>query len=110
MPHFLIQLSYKPETMAALVKKPQDRKEVIKKLAKEAGGSLVDSWMCFGKYDAVVILDLPDSVSAAACAMAVSASGGFTAFHTTPLFSIEESMSAMKKAGKIGYKAPGAKK
>ncbi len=110
MPLFLVQLSYKPETLAALVKKPQDRREVITKLAKDAGGSLVDYWMCFGKYDAIVILELPDSVSAAACSMAVSSSGGFTAFHTTPLLSIEESMSAMKKAGKIGYKPPSAKK
>jgi uncharacterized protein with GYD domain len=110
MPHFLVQLSYKPETLAALVKRPQDRREVINKLAKEAGGSLLDTWMCLGKYDAVVILELPDSVSAAACAMAVSSSGAFTAFHTTPLFSMDESMEAMKRAGKIAYKPPSGKK
>jgi uncharacterized protein with GYD domain len=110
MPIYMMQLSYAPETLAALAKRPQDRKEAISKLAKSAGGTLVDSWMCLGDYDAVVIVDLPDNVSAAAVSMAVSASGGFKKFHTTPLFNIDEGMSAMKKAGKLGYKPPSGKK
>jgi len=110
MPSYLIQLSYNAETLAGFIKHPVDRTEVISKLAQKLGGTLVGSWFSFGDYDAVLIIDGPDAVSAAACSMAVSASGAFKAFKTTPLLGIQEGMAAMKKAGSLGYKPPNAKK
>lgn len=110
MPSYLIQLSYNPEVLAGFIKRPVDRTEAISKLATKIGGTLVGSWFSFGDYDAVIIIDGPDNVSAAACSMAVSASGAFKAFKTTPLLGIAEGMAAMKKAGTLGYKPPSAKK
>ncbi|HEX9201158.1 MAG TPA: GYD domain-containing protein [Acidobacteriaceae bacterium] len=110
MPSYLIQLSYKPEIVAGFIKKPADRSPYISKLAQKIGGTLVGSWFSFGEYDAVLIIDGSDNVSAAACSMAVSASGAFKAFKTTPLLSVEEGMAAMKKAGSLGYKPPNGKK
>ena len=66
--------------------------------------------MSFGDYDAVLVIEGPDHVGAVALSMAVSASGAFNAFKTTPLLSAEEGMEAMKKAGKINYKPPTGKK
>ena len=110
MPSYLIQISYSPETLAALVKRPADRTDVISKLAAKLGGKLVGSWFCFGEYDAVIIIEGSDNVSAAACSIAVSSSGAFKAFKTTPMLGVEEGMAAMKKAGSLGYKPPTAKK
>jgi uncharacterized protein with GYD domain len=110
MPSYLIQISYTAETLAGFIKRPSDRTEVISKLAQKVGGKLVGSWFSFGDYDAVIIIDGSDNVSAAACSLAVSASGAFKAFKTTPLLGIEEGMTAMKKAGTLGYKPPNAKK
>jgi len=110
MPSYLLQLSYKPETVANFIKRPSDRRAVITKLAAEVGGKLVGYWLSFGDYDAVVIIDGPDNVGAAACSMAVSASGAFKAFKTTPLLTVEEGMAAMKKAGTLSYKPPSGKK
>ena len=110
MPSYMIQISYTPEVLAGFIKKPVDRTEAIKKLAGKVGGKLVGSWFSFGDYDAVIIIEGSDNVSAAACSLAVSASGAFKAFKTTPLLGIEEGMAAMKKAGSIGYKPPNAKK
>ena len=110
MPSYLIQLSYKPETIASFVKHPTDRREVISKLAAQVGGTLVGSWLALGDYDAVIVIEGPDVVGAAAVSMAVSASGAFKAFKTTPLLTVEEGMAAMKKAGKLSYKPPTAKK
>jgi len=110
MPGYLIQLSYSAETMAAFIKRPTDRREVIRKLAERLGGTLVGSWFSFGDYDAVIVIDGPDSVSAAACSMAVSSSGAFKTFKTTPLLSMEEGMAAMKKAGSLNYKPPSGEK
>ena len=110
MPSYLIQISYTPEVLASFIKKPSDRTEVISKLAQKIGGTVVGSWFSFGDYDAVIIIDGPDNVSAAACSIAVAASGAFKAFKTTPLLGIAEGMAAMEKAGKLGYKPPNAKK
>jgi uncharacterized protein with GYD domain len=110
MPSYLIQLSYSPEALTAMIKKPQDRREVIKKLVSQFGGTLVGTWLCFGEYDAILVIEAPDNASAAACSLAVSSSGAFKAFKTTPLLSVEEGMAAMKKAGKLNYKPPTGKK
>jgi uncharacterized protein with GYD domain len=106
----MIQLSYTPEVLAGFIKKPVDRTEAITKLIQKVGGKLVGSWFSFGDYDAVIILDGSDNVSAAACSMAVASTGAFKVFKTTPLLGIEEGMAAMKKAGTLGYKPPNAKK
>jgi uncharacterized protein with GYD domain len=106
----MVQLSYTPEVLAGFIKKPSDRTPVVSKLAEKVGGKLVGSWFSFGDYDAVIIVEGGDNVSAAALSMAVSASGAFKAFKTTLLLGIEEGMAAMKKAGSIGYKPPSAKK
>jgi len=49
-------------------------------------------------------------VKAAALAMAVAASGTAKSVKTTPLLSIQEGVSALKKAANSGYKPVGAKK
>ena len=110
MPSYMIQISYTPETLAGFLKKPVDRTEAISKLAGKIGGKLVGSWFSFGDYDAVIIIEGSDNVSAAACSLAVSASGAFKGFKTTPLLGVAEGMAAMKKAGSLGYKPPNAKK
>ena len=101
----MMQLKYTGETMNALMKRPTDRTDVIRKLVDKLGGSLVGAWYCFGEYDAVLVMDLPDNVSAAAGAIAVAASGGFKTT-ITPLIGMEEGMAAMKMAGKLNYKPP----
>jgi uncharacterized protein with GYD domain len=110
MPSYLLQLSYKPETLAAFIKHPSDRREIIAKLAAQVGGKLVGSWLSLGDHDAIVIIEGPDLIGAAACSMVVSASGAFKSFKTTPLLTSEEGMAAMKKAGSLKYKPPTAKK
>lgn len=110
MPSYLIQLTYNHDVLAGFVKHPTDRGEVIRKLAAKMGGTVVGSWLAFGDYDAVIIIDGPDLVTSAACSMAVSSSGAFKAFKTTPMLNVEEGMAAMRKAGTLGYKPPSGKK
>jgi uncharacterized protein with GYD domain len=108
MPSFLVQFSYGPQAIAALVKKPTDRSEVIQALMKKIGGKLVGSWLSFGDYDGVLIVEGAEAVDAAAISMAVAASGSFKAFKTTPLLTAAEGVEAMRKAGTLGYAPPGA--
>lgn len=103
MPSYLVQASYTTEAIAALLKNPQNRMEVVKKAVKNLGGKLVGGWLSFGDYDVVLIAEMPDQVSAAAIAMAAAAGGSLKAVKTTPLLSTEEGLAAAKKAGESGY-------
>ena len=107
MAHFLVQVSYSQQAWASLVKGPQNRIGVVSAAVEKLGGKLVSGWLSFGDYDTVVILELPDSVAAAAFAAAIAAGGSCKAVKTTPLLSPEEGVSAMHKAGATGYKPIG---
>jgi uncharacterized protein with GYD domain len=109
MPSYLVQASYAPEALRALIAAPQDRTAVVAKAAKGLGGKLAGNWLSFGDYDVVFIVDMPDNVSAAALALAAAAGGSLKSIKTTPLISIDEGKEAMKKAGASSYKPVGAK-
>jgi uncharacterized protein with GYD domain len=104
MSSYLIQVSYSVEALASLIKNPQNRTEVVRKSVEKLGGKLVRIWLAFGDYDVMVIVELPDNVSAAALALAVAGSGTGKSVKTTPLLSVEEGVAALKKAGTSGYK------
>ena len=110
MPSYLIQFSYAPETLAALIKRPEDRGTVVKKLVSQIGGKLAGYWLSFGEYDGVVLVEGSDNIGAAACSAVVASSGAFKAFKTTPLINPDEAIAVLKKAGNIKYKPPGKKK
>ena len=104
MPSYLVQVAYTSEATAAMMKRPQDRSSVVGKAIEKLGGTLKGAWLCFGDYDTVVVVEMPDNVSAAAFALAIGAGGSCKSVKTTPLLSIEEGMAAMKKASGSGYK------
>jgi uncharacterized protein with GYD domain len=106
MPHYMIQEAYTAETMATLLKKPQNRLDAIRPFIEKMGGKVESAWLSFGEYDAVVICSLPDNVTAAAGAWAVGASGAIRATKTTPLLTGEEGIELMKKAAQAGYRPP----
>lgn len=104
MPSYLVQVSYSAEAVAAMIKRPQNRIEAVRKPIEKLGGSVVGFWFTFGDHDVVGVIEMPDNVSATAFAMAIAAGGSCKNVKTTPLISVEESMAAMKKAGSSGYK------
>ncbi len=106
MAYYLVQAAYSTEGSARLVKTPQNRLEAVRPVVEKLGGSIEGFWFAFGEYDVVAICQLPDDVSAAAFAMAVSAGRGIKAYKTTTLLTVEESMEAMKKAAETGYEPP----
>jgi uncharacterized protein with GYD domain len=103
MPQYLLQVAYTPQAWDTLIRKPQNRLDAVAPAVEQLGGSVTGGWLCFGEYDLIVILDLPDNVSAAAFSMAVSAGGAISAIKTTPLMSIEDAVEAMSKAGASVY-------
>ena len=71
---------------------------------EKLGGKIEAAWFSFGDYDVVVIVDLPDNVSAAAIAMAFAAGGACKSVQTIPLISPEEATQALRKAKECGYR------
>ena len=53
-------------------------------------------------------MEMPSNTEAAAFAVAAAAGGSIKSIKTTPLMTIEEGISAMKKAGQLAYVPPGA--
>jgi uncharacterized protein with GYD domain len=102
MPQYMYQIAYTSESWAAQVKNPQNRVETVGKAACEAvGGKLIGGWLCFGEYDAVLIVDVPNDESMAAIDLAVAAGGALKAGKTTPLMTGSQGVSALKKADAV---------
>ncbi len=109
MPLYLFQGTYTAEAWQILVKKPQNRVEVVRQTVEKLGGKVVGGWLAFGESDIVLLVELPDEVSAAAFGITAAAGGALRAQKTTLLMSPEEGLEAMKKAGKSGYRPPAAR-
>ena len=103
---FAQQIAYTPLAWAALLREPHNRLTAVQHVLEGLGGRLVDGWFAFGDYDVLVICELPDTISAAALAMAVSAGGAMRAVKTTPLLSFDDGLAAMRKAKAAEYQPP----
>jgi uncharacterized protein with GYD domain len=107
MAHYMLQASFTSEAWVKMLNEPQNREQAIRPVIEKLGGKLLGYWFAFGESDAVVIVQMPDNVSAAAASLAAAAGGAVKSVKTTPLMTVEEGMQAMRKAGGAGYRAPG---
>ncbi len=106
MPTYMTQFSYTAAAWAALAKNPEDRGAAVAALMEKLGGRMLNTYYAFGEYDGVVIFEAPEDITAMAGILAVTAPGHLKATKTTRLFSTEEAMQAMRKAGETVYAAP----
>jgi uncharacterized protein with GYD domain len=99
MPQYLYQVAYTPESLAAQIKSPQDRLQIVSKQITDAvGAKILAGGYSYGKYDVSVIVDAPDDVTMAAVALAIAAGGAVKAAKTTPLLSGSQWVAALQKA------------
>ncbi|HEV2306560.1 MAG TPA: GYD domain-containing protein [Candidatus Acidoferrales bacterium] len=105
MPHYLIQVAYNEQAWQALIKNPQDRIEAVRPAIENLGGKIKEGWFAFGDYDAVLITEMADNVTASAIAIAFAGGGACKSVRTTPLMSSAEAVEALKKASRAGYRA-----
>jgi uncharacterized protein with GYD domain len=103
MAAYMFQVAYTPDGWARLIASPQDRIEAVKPAVEQLDGTVIAGWLCFGEYDLIAIVDLPDNVSAAAFSIAASAGGTVSKLHTTPLMSTDDGIRAMEKAQSSVY-------
>jgi uncharacterized protein with GYD domain len=104
---YLLQVAYTPEAWSVQLSNPLDRREAVSQVVERLGGYIESAYYAFGDYDAILIIEMPDNVSAAAFSLAVSAGRAVKAIKTTPLLTIEDGIAAMRKAAGAGYRPPG---
>lgn len=107
MPFYLTQFSYTPTTWAKLVKNPEDRRTAATQYVEAVGGKMHGYWYAFGDHDAYALYEVPDNVSMAAMALAISAGGALSSYQTIVLLTVEETLAALQKAASITYRPPG---
>lgn len=106
MPLYMTQFAYTPEAWAALVKNPEDRGAAFRGLVEKMGGQMHAIYYCFGEFDGLVIYEAPDETAALAAILAVISPGHLKTTKTTPLFTMETTLEAMRKAGAVTYRGP----
>ena len=108
MAKYAIFFSLKGETVRAMMDKPSDRVAVVRKTVRSLGGRLDAYYWMFGKHDGFVIVDLPDSKSAAAVSLAVSSTGAFGHIETHELIEAGDVNDILAQAKGVSYTPPGA--
>jgi uncharacterized protein with GYD domain len=108
MPLYLTKFSYTPASWARLIGNPEDRRTAAQSYIESVGGKLHGFWYAFGTHDGYNLWEAPDNVSMAAVAVAISGGGALSSFETTVLLTVDEMIDALRTAGQIRYRAPGA--
>ena len=106
MAKYLLQGAYSVDGHKGLLKSGGSlRRDAISKLIQGLGGRLETFYWTFGSDDYVLIVDVPDNVTAAALSLTVAASGAVHGLRTTVLMSAEEVDRATKVS--VPYRPPG---
>ena len=106
MAKYLLSVSYTDEGARGLRKDGGTKREHAARMAAESLGGKVEAfYFAFGADDAIVIVDFPDAVTAAALSVAVSSTGAVRC-RTTPLLTPADMDKAVSK--NTAYRAPGS--
>ena len=106
MAKYLLQGAYSVEGHKGLLKSGgSQRREAVSKVLQSLGGRLETFYWTFGSDDYILIVDVPDNVTASALALTVAASGGVHGLRTTVLLTAEEVDRATKVS--VPYCPPG---
>lgn len=105
MPKYLVQAAYTTEGIRGLVKdSASGRRADVQSAVSALGGKVEAFYYAFGTDDVVIILDLPDNVTAAALSLTTSGTGAVRT-RMTPLLTVEEVDRALEV--RTQYRAPG---
>jgi uncharacterized protein with GYD domain len=106
MPSYMYAVNYTNESWAQQVKSPKNRLDALKPAVAQMGGKIVAAYYTFGKDDVILIVDMPDNVSAAAFSIAACTGDAVMNVVTTVLMPMTDGPKILRKAGKSTYKPP----
>ena len=106
MPLYRSLFAYTPEAWAALAKNPEDRTQAISALAESLGARLVNLHYMWGEWDGVVVVEAPDDATVTALIITALSAGHLRASSTTRLFTAQEMVEVLLKAGSLQFQPP----
>jgi uncharacterized protein with GYD domain len=98
MPLYMYQAAYTAESLAAQIREPKDRIEVVRPVYEAVGATVLAAGHPLGDHDVLVVFEAPDDTVAASLALAVGAGGAVRAATTTRLLSGREWVESLQKA------------
>src|SRR5829696_10256909 len=107
MPLYMTQFAYTSEAWATLTDNPEDRSVAVRELLETGGGRLLSWYLSFGEYDGLLIYEAPDDATAGALILAAATREHLGVTRTIPLFTGEESLEIMRRAGGMAFRAQG---
>ena len=108
MPRYLNLFAYTPETLASLTQNPQDRTAAVREFSEARGGKLLAFYHMGGgvEYHGFTITEEPDVGTAEAAGWAVEAAGHLKTFRSYQIFTPEEMVESLRKAGGETMRTP----
>jgi uncharacterized protein with GYD domain len=108
MPRYLNLFAYTPETLASLTQAPQDRTAAVREFSEARGGKLLAFYHMGGgvEYHGFTITEEPDVGTAEAAGWAVEAAGHLKTFRSYQIFTPEEMVESLRKAGGETLRTP----
>jgi uncharacterized protein with GYD domain len=103
---YMYQAAYTPESVAMLIKDPQDRVETVRPALEALGGTMIAGAYQLGEYDVLVVYEAPNESVAASFALAVAAGGGVRSGRTTRLLDGQEWLASLRGAQSSQYRPP----
>ncbi len=111
MPKYVTIFSYSSGSWARMIKNSDDGIAALRQLLESQGASLESVYfMPLGAPDGIVIVDTPDSVTAAALSIAITSTGAVQNLQTYELFTREQvaEMLHLARDGTQVYRPPGS--
>ena len=102
MAQFLFQVAYTSDSWATQVREHGNVLERIQPLLDGCRASVTGCFYAFGDYDLVLLADFPSSEEAAAFSLAATAGGSLKSIKTTPLLTVDQGITAMRRAAEVG--------
>jgi len=106
MTRYLIEETVSSQAVAALIKNPHDRTEVVRPIFESVGGKLEHYYVAYNENTVYMLAEIPDQESLAAILWSFKSGGGPLSIRATPLMTMTESVDMLKKAGSLGYRGP----
>ena len=101
MAQYLIEVAYTPESWAKQIRDQANVIERIGPLVESCGGRIESLFYAFGEHDLVGLVDFSSPEGAAAFSLAATAGGSVKRIKTTSLVSVEQGITAMKRAAEV---------
>jgi uncharacterized protein with GYD domain len=103
---YLVQVGYTSESWAVQVATQANVLDRIQPLVDSCKGKLDSVYYTFGDSDLVALIDFATPEDAAAFSLAATAGGSLRSIKTTPLLTVEQGITAMRKAAEAskGYR------